>query len=1184
MRRSLAFSAIFLIPAACTADPKATSQQQELVANGGFENGIDGWGYEQWANRPLPGVIDKTDKAEGAASFKMGLPAGAGARWLGTEIPIKDIGHDHILSLKLKLNDVPYGGARVRVGIPDKGWFTGGDLVRIGGTQDWKTYKFLFPGSALGDSKKVTLFIYDDNMSAGTIGIDSVSFTAGTLGPGEATSSAEAFGYTGVTLDGDTSRPDSSLYAPGEPVELNFEAGGLKTAKEPLTLNVSILDDKDQKLGSNVVPILSDAEGHCRIKVTAPSQKLGFYRAYVKLSNGVRMRPLGSRPADFLTYAVVPDPAKRVDYGEIDSRFGMQGAWGADVCSLLGIRWVLEDALEWQKMEPDRAGQFGPDQANKFVTDGKPGSSSFRVASLPTLMQAPAWATVPGTLIYMTGTLTPDGERAWAAYCKAAAGAYAAKYPDRKERVYQITWEPIAPWGFKGTDEDLIRIYQIAYKAVHEGDPRAVVAGPCRGINNNDPQYQVRLFKLGLGKYLDAYITHPYFSITPEQDGMVREVRAVKEMLRAYTGRDMPMLGSEQGWTTDEDISKELLQAQGLLRQSLITIGEGYRFNFGFCLADYRLGPQKGYGYFYNLVDGVPFGPTKIGPKPIAPAYAAQTLLLDGCKSDGAIEWLGEKIWGYTFERPDPRRSNSGSPAIPTKGSPTAYRALAVWNYGSEPREVSIPTGTKQVHVFDWMGNERLVDSAGGSITLKLGPEPVYITGVSPKMWGSSAPKALSLAQSNFHSFPGSDVSVAGDAVMATGRPFQGTLLLQTDKSMGIQPLSRQVSLGTNKQTPFKFALHLPAAVQAGAYTARLLLHDAAGSTVFATTMTLDVGLPLSVDVRALAARGGKPGVLAILQDKQGRGLSGVLNFSLKEVLPGAQRPDLPMIDLVQDPAKTKDVPGSSRQVPFKVSAGGSRRLVIDLPDVLLSPIKRYQTLVTVTTAGGAKFSQTASIDFLTATRLSGGVTIDGDLSDWPTAPAVTLSGPGNVVRSAQFYPAGLSAQFHYAWNDRALCIAAEVKDDVFIQTKTGGDTWSQDCLQLAFNLDPQLNGGVNAGDRRTSELTVALTPEGPQISRNLSSAPDKMGLGLVPKSEIKLAIKRVGAGGLVYEMEIPWTSLGMADGQPFKAGDVIGVAATVNEVRSPDQSDPSALGVFGGITPDKDPDNFGTLVLAGAG
>ena len=1153
---------------------------QELIVNGGFEGGADGWMWEQWDNKPLPGAVSKENAGQGASSFEMTLPGAPGGRWLAQAITLYQPNQDYVLSFMLKFKDVPDGAARVRLGIDGRGWLTGDDLVRGGGTQDWKTYRFPVSASDLADAKKATLFFYDDHVGDGVIGIDGVSLKPGALSASAAV--AGASGGNGI-LTGDTSKPDISSFTQAEDVLLTFDVEGLQAAGKAVTLDLSIVDEHDRSLETKKIPVQTDASGHWEAKVPAPHRRLGFYRVYAALSNGAQLQASGSRKAGFLTYSVFPDPAKRTDYGERGSRFGMQGGfgpWADEVLPLLGARWVLEGGLEWAKQEPDRTGQFGPEQARAFVDDASVRSSPWHQYTLPTLMRAPKWAVNAETLTYMTGTLTPSGEKAWSDYCRAAARAYTAKYPDRREHVYQITWEPIPPWGFKGTDADLIRIYEIAYRALHEADPLAIVAGPCRGIfNNGDPADTIRLFKLGLGKYLDGYTAHPYYSLTPEMDGMPQAIRTVKDLIRASVGKDLPMFGTEQGASTGEDPSKDLGHAQGLLRQSLITLGEGYRANLAFYICDYRDSGQSGYGYFYTLDKDVPWGPHKISPRPIAPAYAAQSMLIDGCSSAGPIDWLGDKIWGYAFERPDPRRSNAGSPAITTKELLAAYRVLAVWNWGGGSREVSIPTGAAQVRVFDWMGNGRDIKTAAGSVTVTLGPEPVYITGVSPRLWGSSAPKVLTVAQKSQHVYSNDRVSIKGTALMPADAPGKGTVTLETDKALGITTVSQPVSLGTPKPNPFLFDVHIPPATAAGSYTARLILRNAAGSTLSATAVTLDVASPLSADVDAVMSAAGQPGVTVTLTDKQGRGSEGQVDFRLKEILPGADRSNLTMIDLVQDPAKTRDVPGTVRQAAFKVTGRGTQRLTIDLAGAEISPTRRYQALVTVTEQNGTRFSQTMPVDFLSAARAGRPAVIDGDLAEWPSSPAATLSGAKDVVRSPQSYPDGLSAKIRYAWDAKALYIAAEVKDDVFVQNFKGADTWRNDCLQLAFDLDHK-RGNDADGVRRTSEIVAALTKDGPEASRNLSYAADKLPVGVMSSQQITLAIRRVGAGGLVYEIAIPWTSLGMAPGRSPKAGDVIGVGVTVNEARTADQGDPTALGIFGGISPDKDPDKQGSLVL----
>ncbi|HBC88507.1 MAG TPA: hypothetical protein DCZ94_16285 [Lentisphaeria bacterium] len=1159
--------AVFILAALSVLGADPSPGSKNMIVNGGFEDGMKGWGYEQWNNKPVPGAIDKEEHADGASSFKMGMPVVEGGRWISQDVKIPEEGHGYLLSFSLKSKSLPSGAAYVRVGREGRGWLgseTGKtNVLSIGGTQAWKEFKVPVSAKEMGDSRKLTIFFYHDKIAQGFLWIDGVSLRTASEEELSKLSPFPDVDSSKPNLRGDTNRPDNSTFAIGQKVELSFNASGFTGDAPPEKLLIEIVDEHDKLVETKEISFQPDKSGSWKTTVEAPAKKLGFYRVKAKLSDGTELAALGSRPAGFITYIVVPDPAKRIDYGEENCMFGMQGlGWGSDAGPLLGIRWTLDDSLFWRRTEPEKAGQYGPEQSRKYVSGKLPGTSSFRVYALPTLFMAPKWAVVPETYAYETGRLSPEGEKAWAEYCKVAARAFMEKYPDRKKHIYQITWEPIPQWGFKGTDADLIRIYEIAYPILHEADPNAVVAGPCRGIwNNGDPQDTSRLLKLGLGKYMDAFITHPYFTITPEKDGMPQAIRNMKEILKTTTGKDMPMYGSEQGWTTGEDISKELLHAQGLMRQNLITLGEGFQFNLGFTFYDYRLAGQKGYGYYYNLVPSVPFGPNKTCPKPIAAAFAAQSMLLEGGRSAGAIEWLGNNILGYAFERQD-------------------STTLALWNYGGETSEITIPTGVKQVRIYDWMGNEQVKDTKDGSIKLSLSAEPAYVAGVSPKMWGREAAKILVADEKHLKAFPGGKASLTGKALLPGDKPFQGTAVLEPEKDGIFKPMTTTVSLGTDVPSTYRFDLAVPTSLQPEMQRLRLKLCDANGETITATAITLEIMPPLNVGIGPAFAEEGKPALSVALQDKKGIPATGKVDVVLKEFLLGAQRGNETEIDRVMDPGKTKDVPETNLNSKFDLPANGSQRLIIAFPDAKLPPAKKYQALVTVRIDGGSTFSQTMPIHFLGAACLKKQMSIEGDLSEWESVAPVVLEGPKDVIRSPQFFPKGMTAKLRYAWDEKALYVSAEVNDDMFVQPFTGIDTWKGDCIQLAFNLDPVQKGSANAGIRRTSEINVALTKNGPEAFRTLSYSPNKLPLGQLPPEQLRLAVRKAGSGNLFYEMEIPWTSLGMEAGKVLKPGDSIGVAAAVNEIRRADQHDPCALGLFGGITPDKMPEKNGILTL----
>jgi len=151
-----------------------------LVTNGGFENGVGGWLYEQWLGKPAPGFIDTQDQYEGRASFKMTEPGNAGGRYMAQAIKIADTSQDYLLSFALKTVNMPEGDGYVRFGIEGHGWLSagndGGDLVRVGGTQEWKRYEFPVSAAQLHGTKKATIFFYHDHLNQGVLGIDAVKF------------------------------------------------------------------------------------------------------------------------------------------------------------------------------------------------------------------------------------------------------------------------------------------------------------------------------------------------------------------------------------------------------------------------------------------------------------------------------------------------------------------------------------------------------------------------------------------------------------------------------------------------------------------------------------------------------------------------------------------------------------------------------------------------------------------------------------------------------------------------------------------------------------------------------------------------------------------------------------------------------------------------------------------------
>lgn len=92
----------------------------------------------------------------------------------------------------------------------------------------------------------------------------------------------------------------------------------------------------------------------------------------------------------------------------------------------------------------------------------------------------------------------------------------------------------------------------------------------------------------------------------------------------------------------------------------------------------------------------------------------------------------------------------------------------------------------------------------------------------------------------------------------------------------------------------------------------------------------------------------------------------------------------------------------------------------------------------------------------MVAQRLPVSPQIDGDLKDWADFPCYTLDqkeqiGYGDVA--AWGGPDDLSGSFCWGWDDEALYLAAEVRDDA-LRAFTKGNFWENDYIELWIDAD----------------------------------------------------------------------------------------------------------------------------------
>lgn len=969
-----------------------------------------------------------------------------------------------------------------------------------------------------------------------------------------------------ATLDGDTNRPGMSLYQFGEKVQLTFKATGLNPQVKDLKLVLDIVDEADKtahRLSSVVTP---DDQGNWTGTVDAPSGRLGFYRVRAKLSNGLTIPNYGGhadRPAGFLTYAIVPDPAQRHLYASKDTVFGMQGGFNRDlyeVLPYLGIRWTL-GATNWKNLERDYPGQIldkwkkARQQGEKFPLNAFESCSfktqdkdmrwqTYRMACglgsccLPSDWKVPPYK--PETFAIGRGTLTKQGEKDFEIFCRTLAKARVESYPDMDQRIYEVTWEP--DLFFKGTPADIVRYYEIAYPAIHQVDPKAVIAGVAMGAkSSHDLQYIEDMFKAGLGKCIDMFSLHyTFIGEGFERRYPAQRIRDLKRMIKSYTGKDIPLINTEFGMNTKaNDGADQLRSSQQEIRAHLISLGEGFRH----ILAFYVVGMDG--GYFYNLRPKVKWGPNKICPRPLAPAYAAMTWLLEGHKGGQAIDWLGETAKGYAYENDEDV-------------------TLALWDHSDQPTQVVLPIGVLNAEVYDWMGNRTIMPTDNGALRLTLGNSPIYIKGVSPKLWGSKALKALDIAKPEIQLFPGEKGAFGCDIKAVFSKPIKGRLSFRAPDGIMLSNASVRLDIPTGSTKSMTVNLTVSGDLPEGNYPISLILEE--GNTVTdAAGCVVKVRNPVKIgQIKPFFDSSGNQGMQITLQNLRQVACTGKIQLNLV------------------------GVPETRREIPFVLAAHANKQLSVLYHDLAVHPERKYDVQVRVILDKGNTVTTSFKTNFMAIPHLSKTMIVDGSKEKWRNIPSVTLRGLEDCLRSPKYY-SGDSAQMRFAWDKFALYMRVEVHDDVQFQEHTEGMyLWEGDALQCGFCLEPWKEFQETADPLADSfnrptqtEINLSLTPKGAMAYRYMLFPPNQhKPNGVLSDKDMKLVITRNGQV-TIYEAAFPWTTLGLQ--RAPVSGEHIALTIAVNDRDQPRsmQPDPSALSLFDGATAAKDRNLMGILYLA---
>lgn len=633
-------------------------------------------------------------------------------------------------------------------------WYNGLSIrTRSGKTFGGLLKPFQFDRNALV-TKYVDLKDKDGNFYTGD-GSDIVCLTLGGSAPEFTLYIHRIYTVTGFsgssrTLEGAVRTEPSKLgvYPPGTDVSVLIKGG----KGEPLEQDELLWEAKDyndRTVASGSVPFRKK-EWLSGIEFTVGSANFpaGSYQLRVKLKSDEATLPwLGSRPAGFLAFGILPsiDPLPLAD--PTRSRFGAQGTNYIEsgvvlrgdflnpVYTALGLKWCYQarKAGFYTQEKPFR------EKTAEQMRRGISYEARNRIAVITDLHS------VPPHLLKLPGYVKPEdvtknltGGQAYP--LKDPAGytellkkimresrlAREIQRPYQLRNYYQLHWEP--DWYWHGSDEDFIQFYKCAREAADAADPGACILAGNFGVIDVGNKRLKRLFEKGLGKYVNGVATHLYLlgpgGKSPEEKGLDSQCRFLRSLTDRYLGADAPIINTEWGayYAGPARLAEDPLFLRRhlgqFLRGHLIALGEGFNTTWFFYTADYGMmqkgypdsNGEHGYGMFFNQSKKYSFGSEYVAPKPVALGVAAAVRLLEGTKSLGRLDYLGKDVYAYCF-----RRGNGN--------------LFVLWApFGR--KSVTLDTGASEIVKYDVMGNPQTVKTPNGKYTLPLDEVPVYLSGI----------------------------------------------------------------------------------------------------------------------------------------------------------------------------------------------------------------------------------------------------------------------------------------------------------------------------------------------------------------------------------------------------------------------------------------------------------------------
>ena len=303
---------------------------------------------------------------------------------------------------------------------------------------------------------------------------------------------------------------------------------------------------------------------------------------------------------------------------------------------------------------------------------------------------------------------TEPARQAFARWAVAAAKHFAGR-----GILWELFNEPNVPifWPPKPNVSEYIALAQTVSRAWRAQVPNEKLIGPA--TSGLDFDFLEPVLKAGLLDYWSAVSVHPYRQtnpeIVPDEYCLLRET--IARYSTASTGREVPIISGEWGYSSVWRGMNEQIQGELLARQFLTNIANGIPISIWYDWRDDGPDPREPEHHF-GLVRHRHF-PDRTPLYDPKPAYhAART--------------LNTFLNGYTFER----RISVGSDGdyVLMFRSGGDYR-IAAWTSSPVKHRVTLTgvTGPFMANTFTGQGAREPISNSQG-LTLEISSAPIYLT------------------------------------------------------------------------------------------------------------------------------------------------------------------------------------------------------------------------------------------------------------------------------------------------------------------------------------------------------------------------------------------------------------------------------------------------------------------------